>query len=90
MRVTLRDVAQSAGVSIKTVSHVVNREPDASDATRKRAERAIAQLGNRPNLLALLQPPPATKLMPVSRSPGCFCAAARCVNRHLIRKEATL
>jgi len=52
MRVTLSDVAQCAGVSIKTVSRVVNRESDVSEATRERVLRAIAELGYRPNVLA--------------------------------------
>jgi DNA-binding LacI/PurR family transcriptional regulator len=52
VRVTLSDVAQCAGVSIKTVSRVVNRESDVSDATRARVLRAITELGYRPNVLA--------------------------------------
>lgn len=52
MRVTLSDVAQCAGVSIKTVSRVVNRENDVSTETRERVLRAIAELGYYPNVLA--------------------------------------
>lgn len=48
-RPTIEDVAALAGVSIKTVSRVVNREPNVRDATREKVERAIAQLGYRPN-----------------------------------------
>jgi LacI family transcriptional regulator len=48
-RPTIDDVASLAGVSIKTVSRVVNREPNVRESTRERVERAIAQLNYRPN-----------------------------------------
>lgn len=51
-RATIDDVAALAGVSIKTVSRVVNREPKVRDATRAKVERAIAELDYRPNLSA--------------------------------------
>ena len=44
-RPTMRDVASSAGVSLKTVSRVVNRENGVRPATAARVEAAIAQLG---------------------------------------------
>lgn len=43
------DVAHLAGVSIKTVSRVLNREPRVRDSTRERVEAAIHELGYRPN-----------------------------------------
>ena len=49
---TLRDVADLAGVSIKTVSRVVNHQNEISEATRQRVQVAIDQLGYRPNVLA--------------------------------------
>lgn len=51
-RATIDDVAALAGVSIKTVSRVVNREPNVRDATRAKVERAIAELRYQPNLSA--------------------------------------
>jgi LacI family transcriptional regulator len=51
-RATIDDVAALAGVSIKTVSRVVNQEPNVRDATRAKVERAIAELNYRPNLSA--------------------------------------
>jgi len=51
-RATIDDVAALAGVSIKTVSRVVNQEPNVRDATRAKVEKAIAQLNYRPNLSA--------------------------------------
>jgi LacI family transcriptional regulator len=49
---TLRDVGLLAGVSIKTVSRVVNADPDVTPATAKRVREAIEMLGYRPNPLA--------------------------------------
>ncbi|GAA2044089.1 LacI family DNA-binding transcriptional regulator [Agromyces tropicus] len=52
MAATLHDVARLAGVSIKTVSNVINDYPHIRPATRERVERAIAELGYTPNLTA--------------------------------------
>lgn len=49
---TLHDVARIAGVSIKTVSNVVNDYPHVRAATRERVLSAIAELDYRPNLSA--------------------------------------
>ena len=49
---TIDDVAKAAGVSIKTVSRVVNRENNVSDRTRKKVEAAVKDLDYRPNLSA--------------------------------------
>ncbi len=49
---TIDDVAALAGVSIKTVSRVLNREPHVRDATRERVEAAAAQLNYTPNVSA--------------------------------------
>lgn len=50
--VSLKDVAERAGVSIKTVSNVVNNYPHVTPAMRSRVQRAIDELGYRPNLTA--------------------------------------
>jgi DNA-binding LacI/PurR family transcriptional regulator len=49
---TLQDVAAAAGVSMQTVSRVVNHRPDVADETRLRVWQAIRQLGYRPNKVA--------------------------------------
>jgi LacI family transcriptional regulator len=46
---TIHDVAQLAGVSIKTVSRVVNREPRISPDTFAKVSRAIEMLGYEPH-----------------------------------------
>jgi len=48
----LREVAARAGVSVKTVSNVVNGTGRVTDATRERVEEAVTALGYRPNLAA--------------------------------------
>lgn len=52
--VTMRDIAKEAGVSVATVSHVVNNKPGAriGEETRQRVHDAIAHLGYRTNALA--------------------------------------
>lgn len=52
MGVSLKDVALRAGVSVKTVSNVVNNYPHISPGTREKVQRAIDALGYRPNLSA--------------------------------------
>ena len=44
---TLRDVARAAGVSVPTVSKVLNGRDDVSPATRERVHEATAQIGYR-------------------------------------------
>ncbi|MEW1836022.1 LacI family DNA-binding transcriptional regulator [Microbacterium sp. NPDC079995] len=48
----LQDVADRAGVSMKTVSNVVRNYPHVSAAMRERVQRAIDELGYRPNVMA--------------------------------------
>ena len=52
MAATMRDVAQQAGVSIKTVSRVVNNQGEIADSTRQRVLEAIEDLGYRPSRVA--------------------------------------
>ncbi len=51
-RPTMRDVAELAGVSLKTVSRVFNREPNVRPDVRERVEGAVASLGFRRNIVA--------------------------------------
>ena len=48
-RAKIRDVAMAAGVSIGTVSRVLNDHPEVSSASRDRVRAAIAQLDYRPS-----------------------------------------
>ena len=51
-RPTLKDVAALAGVSMKTVSRVVNGEPGVAPAKVASVEQAVRQLDYRPNITA--------------------------------------
>jgi LacI family transcriptional regulator len=50
--VTIRHVAAEAGVSLQTVSRVMNNEPNVRDAVRERVNEAVAKLGYVPSLAA--------------------------------------
>ena len=49
---TINDVARHAGVSIKTVSRVMNNEPNVRDETKLKVQDAAKYLSYQPNLLA--------------------------------------
>ncbi|EHM10368.1 transcriptional regulator [Thermanaerovibrio velox DSM 12556] len=50
--VTMKDVALLAGVSVSTVSHVLNGTRRVDPTTRERVLRAVDSLGYRPNMMA--------------------------------------
>ncbi len=49
---TMKDVAERSGVSVTTVSHVVNGTRYVSEEVRLRVERVMEEIGYRPNVLA--------------------------------------
>jgi LacI family transcriptional regulator len=51
-RLTANDVARLAGVSVGTVSRVINKNPTVAPEARRKVEAAIAQLGWYPNAVA--------------------------------------
>lgn len=50
--ISMRQVAERAGVSVSTVSKVMNDYPDVSRETRERVNRTIQELDYRPNVVA--------------------------------------
>lgn len=52
MAVKISDVAKRAGVSTATVSRIINNLPGYSEKTRIKVQRAIDELGYKPNALA--------------------------------------
>ncbi|MEN0072574.1 MAG: LacI family DNA-binding transcriptional regulator, partial [Propionicimonas sp.] len=52
MSSSIRDVAKLAGVSVATVSHVINGTRFVSDTTRAKVMSAIGELQYSPNILA--------------------------------------
>jgi LacI family transcriptional regulator len=51
-RITIRDVAAKAGVSIRTVSRAVNNIGEISESTREHVLRVVEELGYRPSAIA--------------------------------------
>ena len=51
-KVTIKQVAEAAGVSAMTVSRVLNNRPDVSPQTRERVQQVIDELGYRPSAIA--------------------------------------
>ena len=49
--VTIADVARYAGVSVATVSRVINGSDKVTEKTKEKIEKAIAEIGYRPNAL---------------------------------------
>lgn len=49
VRVRIEDVAEAAGVSMKTVSRVLNREPNVREDTRVRVQAAVDALNYKPH-----------------------------------------
>ena len=50
--VTIKEVAAHAGMSITTVSRALNNNYPVSAEAREKIERAVSELGYRPNLVA--------------------------------------
>src|SRR3990172_13071761 len=51
-RVTIKEVAEAAGVSTQTVSRVMNDRPDVAQETLQRVQQVIKETGYAPNVLA--------------------------------------
>ena len=51
-RLTIREIAEAAGVSTQTVSRVINNRPDVAPDTYDRVQRIITETGYFPNMLA--------------------------------------
>ncbi len=93
MGASLRDVAKRAGVSVKTVSNVVNGFVHVTPATRARVERALAELDYRPNLSARSLRTGRTGIialaLPQLDAPY-FAELARCVIKVAEEREYTI
>lgn len=50
--VTIADIAQAAGVSVSTVSRILNNKPDVAEDTRRRVQAVIKELGFTPHAQA--------------------------------------
>ena len=50
--VTIKEIAKYCGVSIATVSNIINGKPNASEATKQKVLKAIDELNYTPNYVA--------------------------------------
>ncbi len=66
---SMKDVAKLAGVSVMTVSRVVNQNAPVDEATRKHVETAIRKLHYKPNLLARRLRQQNREVTPLTMSP---------------------
>jgi DNA-binding LacI/PurR family transcriptional regulator len=102
MAVTIKNVAEQAGVSVATVSYVLNESAPVSQRTRERVLKAIAELDYRPSYqgrslrgrqsrtLGLLLPQPvgaAEELLPAALLAG-LSAATTASGYHLLIASA--
>ncbi|MCQ2787338.1 MAG: LacI family transcriptional regulator, partial [Bacilli bacterium] len=51
-RVTIYEVAKASGVSLATVSRVINHQSNVTEETKKKVNATIARLGYKPSALA--------------------------------------
>lgn len=70
-RVTITDVARETGVSIKTVSNVLNNTGSMRPETRERVREAIERLGYRVNVSARAMKTGGTKLLGLAINDFC-------------------
>ncbi len=85
-KITMVKVAELCGVSLKTVSRVINQPQQVSEATRNRVQQAMASMGYQVNLLAKGLKQSRTNIIVVflDRHDGEYLNAWRnCMLRHL-------
>lgn len=81
MPATIRDVARLSGVSIKTVSRVINHEPYVTDETRAKVQAAIRAAGYAPNISARRLAQNKSYMICVLMYPGFYQAASEVLAR---------
>ena len=69
-RMTIRDIARLAGVSVTTVSRALNNAPEINSQTRERVLQVCREQGYRSNLLA--------RSLVSSRTPALFTPPSCC------------
>jgi sugar/nucleoside kinase (ribokinase family) len=88
-RATIKDVAARAGVSVGTVSHVLNDSKTVSEAAREAVLEAVEALGYRPNSLArsLIARRPRSEVMCRSDRPRLICVGYVSID-YMVRIDA--
>lgn len=90
---TINDVADEAGVSVATVSHVINGTRYVSDELTERVERAMEELGYHPNAVARSLKTQKTKIIGLivsDISNPFFSTLLRGVEDHALEKDHSL
>ena len=77
--VTIKDIAKAAGVSVATVSRVINDNYPVSKEARERVQQVMQELHYRPNAITLLQQSSAVGLL--------FCFITRSTYRYASSAE---
>ncbi len=67
-RITIREVAHEAGVSVQTVSRVLNGHPDVAEKTRARVQSVVTRLRYRPSGIARSLAAQSTQMLGVVAS----------------------
>ena len=76
-RMTIRDIARLAGVSVTTVSRALNNAPEINSQTRERVLQVCREQGYRSNLLARSLVSSRTRVLGRS-SPALFTPPSCC------------
>ena len=77
---TLRSVAEKAGVAVDTARKVLRGDPTVRPYIRQRVQRVIRQTGYRPNLVARALRQSHLDLVPLSVSWRARCARATSIS----------
>jgi LacI family transcriptional regulator len=80
MPATIKDVARIAGVSIKTVSRVINDEPHVTEDTRMRVQAAVRATGYAPNISARRLVQNKSFMICILMYPGFYQTASALLN----------
>jgi len=83
MTITIKDVARLAGCSIKTVSRVMNNEPNVTESTRQRVFDAVRNTGYVPNQAARRLVQRKSRALCVIMYPGFYTSSSTFLSRLL-------
>lgn len=88
-RVTIKEIARITGVSVQTVSRVLNKRPDVSQRTREAVEAAILETGFRPSEVARSLVQRRSRMIGVIAAGLEFYGVGETVNGIVARAEAS-
>jgi LacI family transcriptional regulator len=92
-KITIKDIASIAGVSVSTVSRVLNNDPEVSEKTKKRVKKIIYENNYHPSMLARGMVSKKTKMVAIVVSDitnPYFNQFVSYIDAELIKKGYTL